>query len=199
MKLGDYKLIFIAVAIIGSLLIASHAIAGAIQPPVGEQFSELYLLGPNQMAENYPSNMAVGQNYSVYVNVGNHLGASAYYVLYVKLGNETDQFPNATSGTPSPLTPLYEYRFSIPDSTNWQSLLNFSVSNASIQGNNAQINTLKINDVTLNVEKPTTWNSNSTTYSYRLFFELWLYNGQTGTVEFNYRYVSLQLNLTRTL
>ena len=39
---------------------------------------------------------------------------------------------------------------------------------------------------------------NSTTYGYRLFFELYLYNRQTGTVEFNNRYVSLQLNLTRT-
>ena len=48
------------------------------------------------MAENYPYNIAVGQNYSVYVNVGNHLGSSAYYVLYVKLGNQTDQLPNGT-------------------------------------------------------------------------------------------------------
>ena len=96
MKLGDYKLIFIAAALIGSLLIASPAIAGAVRLPQGEQFSELYLLGPSQMAENYPHNIAVGQNYSVYVNVGNHLGSSAYYTIYVKLGNQTDQLPNAT-------------------------------------------------------------------------------------------------------
>ena len=55
MKLGDYKLIFVAVGLIGVLLIASPAIAGAIRLPGGEQFSELYLLGPDQMAENYPS------------------------------------------------------------------------------------------------------------------------------------------------
>jgi uncharacterized membrane protein len=198
MKLGDYKLIFIAVAIIGSLLIASPAIAGAIQPPGGEPFSELYLLGPNQMAENYPYNIAVGENYSVYVNVANHLGSSAYYVLYVKLGNETDQLPNATSGTPSSLAPLYEYRFSIADGITWTSPVNFTVSTASISTSNSQINTLKINEIPFNVEKPAIWNSNSTTFTYRLFFELWLYNRQTGTIEFNDRYVSLQLNLTRT-
>ena len=198
MKLGDFKLVFVAVGLIGVLLIASPALAGAIRLPSGEAFSELYLLGPNQMAANYPYNIAVGENYSVYVNVGNHLGSSAYYVLYVKLGNETDPLPNSTSATPSSLAPLYEYRFSIPDSTNWQSLLSFSVPNASIQENNSQINTLKINDYTLNVEKPATWNSNSTTFTYRLFFELWLYNEQTRSVEFNNRYVSLQLNLTRT-
>ena len=60
MKLGDYKLIFVVVGLIGVLLIASPAIAGAIRLPGGEQFSELYLLGPNQMAENYPSNIGGG-------------------------------------------------------------------------------------------------------------------------------------------
>ena len=198
MKLGDYKLIFVAVGLIGVLLIASPAIAGAIRPPGGEQFSELYLLGPNQMAENYPSNIAVGQNYSVYVNVGNHVGSSAYYVLYVKLANATNQLPNNSLGTPSPLVPLYEYRFSITDGANWESLLRFSVPNAAISGNNSQINTLTINDATLSIDKSAVWDSNSTTFSYQLFFELWLYSEQTGSIEFNDRYVNLQLNLTRT-
>jgi uncharacterized membrane protein len=198
MKLGDFKLIFIAVALVGVLLIASPAIAGAIRAPAGEAFSELYLLGPEQMAQNYPSNIAVGQNYSVYVNVGNHLGSSACYVLYVKLANASDQLPNTAQGTPSPLAPLYEYRFSIQDNTVWQRLLSFKVTNAQTTPTNAQINTLQINDATFNVEKSAIWNSNSTTFTYRLFFELWLYNGQTGSVEFNNRYVSLQLNLTRT-
>ena len=165
MKLADWRLIFVASGLIGVLLISSPAIAGAIRLPEGEQFSELYLLGPGQMAENYPYNIEVGQNYSVYVNVGNHLGSSAYYVIYVKLGNQTDQLPNATQGTPSPLLPLYEYRFSIPDSKNWTSLLTFSVLNASIQTTNSQINTLQINNTPLNVEKSAMWNSNSTTYT----------------------------------
>ena len=198
MKLGDYKLVFVAVGLIGVLLIATPALSGAIPGlPGGEQFSELYLLGPDHMAENYPSNIVAGQNYSAYVGVGNQLGSSAYYVLYVKLGNETDQMPNATLGTPSILQPLIEYRFSIQDSTNWESLLTFSVSNASISGNNSQINTLQINGVAFNVDKPAMWDSNSTTFKYQLLFELWIYNVQTGSVEFNNRYVNLQLNLTQ--
>jgi uncharacterized membrane protein len=198
MKLGDYKLIFVVVGLIGVLLIASPALAGAIRFPGGEQFSELYLLGPSQMAENYPYNIAVGQNYSVYVDVANQLGSSAYYVLYVKLGNATDSLPNAALGTPSILQALYEYRFSIQEGMNWESPVNFSVSSASISGINSQINTLTINGVAFNVDKSAMWNSNSTTFTYQLFFELWLYNEQTGSVEFNSRYVGLQLNLTRT-
>ena len=133
MKLEGYKLVFVAVGLIGVLLIATPALGGVIRLPGGEQFSELYLLGPDQMAENYPFDIAVGQNYSVYVGVGNQLGSSAYYVLYAKFSNQTDQMPNATLGTPSILQPLYEYRFSIQDSMNWESLLTFSVSNASTQ------------------------------------------------------------------
>jgi uncharacterized membrane protein len=199
MKLEGYKLVFVAVGLIGVLLIASPALGGVIRLPGGEQFSELYLLGPDHMAENYPFNIVAGQNYSVYVDVGNQLGSSATYVLYVKLSNQTDQMPNATLGTPSILQPLYEYRFSIQDSVNWESLLTFSVSNASISGNNSQINTLQINSVTFNVDKPAMWDSNSTTFKYQLLFELWIYNVQAGSVEFNNRYVDLQLNVTRPL
>ena len=198
MKLEGYKLVFVVVGLIGVLLIATPALADFIRPPGGEQFSELYLLGPNQMAANYPSNVAVGQNYSVYVGVGNQLGSSAYYVLYVKFGNETDQMPNATLGTPSSLQPLYEYRFSIQDGMNWESLLTFSVSNALISGNNSQINTLQLNGVAFNVDKPAMWDSNSTTSRYQLLFELWIYDSHSSNVVFNNRFVDLQLNLTRT-
>ena len=198
MKLRNYNIIFIAVALIGVLLIASSAIANFISAPGKEAFSELYLLGPGQMASNYPSNVAIGQNYSVYVDVGNHLGSSANYVLYEKLANETDQLPNTNLGTPSPLQPLYEYRISLEDGAIWQQLSSFKITDATISPTTSQIHSIKINDVTLNVDKSTVWNSNSSKFSYKLFFELWLLNEQTGTLKFNNRYVSLQLNLTKT-
>ena len=198
MKLADYKLIFVAVGLIGVLLIASPAIAGAIRLPAGEAFSELYLLGPEKMAQNYPFNIVVGQNYSVYVAVGNHLGSLAYYEVFVKLANGTDPFPNSTLATPSLLQPLYDYRFTIKDNATWQDLLTFKVTDATTTPTDATINTLQINDQTLNIDKTTSWNTNTTTYTYRLIFELWLYNQQTQTTEFNNRYVNLQLNLTQT-
>ena len=196
MNLEGYKLIFVAVGLIGVLLIATPALANVISPPSGEQFSELYLLGPNHMAENYPSGISVDQTYSVFVDVGNYLGSSAYYVLYLKLGNKTDQMPNATLGTPSSLKPIYEYRFSIQNNKNWESQLNFSVSSASILGNNSQINTLKINSNVFNVDKPAVRDSNSTTFRYNLLFELWIYNDKSNTIEYNSRFVDLLLNLT---
>ena len=196
MKLETYKLVFVVVGLIAVLVIATFAIADVIHLPGGQQFSELYLLGPNNMVGDYPSNVTVGQNYSVNVGVRNHLGSSAYYVLYVKLGNATDQTPNATLGTPSTLQPLFEYRFSLQNGMNWEKPLTFSVSDASISGNNSQISTLKLNGISFNVDKTAILDSKSLSFKYQLFFELWIYNVQTGSIEFNNRYVNLQLELT---
>ena len=198
MKLGDYKLIFVAVGLIGILLIASPVLADLIHAPAGEQFSELYLLGPGHMAQNYPFNIAVGQNYSVYVGITNHLGSSAYYVLYMKLNNQTDLLPNATTGTPSSVVPLFESRFAIQDGQSWERSVNFSVTNATFSQNQSIVNTLTINNAVFEVNKPAAWDTNSTEFNYQLLFELWIYNKQTGFVEFNNRFVNLQLNLTRT-
>jgi hypothetical protein len=82
---------------------------------------------------------------------------------------------------------------------NWESLLTFSVSNTSISGTNSQINTLQINGVEFNVDKPTIWDSNSTTFKYQLLFELWIYNKSSNEILYNDRFVDLQLNLTRNL
>ena len=85
MKLEGYKTCFCCSRLNWCF---AHRYSCAWQPFVflsGEQFSELYLLGPNQMAENYPSNIAVGQNYSSLRGCRKSLGSSAYYVLYVKL------------------------------------------------------------------------------------------------------------------
>ena len=198
MKLADYKLIFIAVALVGVLLFASPALASIIRPPAGEQFSELYLLGPNRMAEGYPYNIAFGQNYSVYAGVVNHMGSPAYYVLNVKFKNQTDLLPNATTGLPSPVNSLYEYRFVLEDGEVWEQPLTFTVQNATVLGNVSQINTLQVNGVNFDVGKPAVWDSNSTTFNYQLLCELWAYDHQSNTVTYNNRFVNLHLNLTAT-
>ena len=198
MKLEEYKLLFSAVVLIGVLLIATPALVEVIHLPGGEQFSELYLLNSNGMAENYPYNIVVGQNYSVIVGVDNHLGSSAYYVLYVKFGNQTDQLPDSTSETPSPVAPLYEYRFFVQDGGTWESPLTFSVTDAYVLGNQSMIKTLTVNDLAFSVDKPAAWDANSTAFSYQLFLELWIYNVQNSSIQFNSRFVDLHLNLTQT-
>lgn len=195
MKLENYKIVFATVGLIGVLLLASPAIAALISFPSGEAFSELYVLGPEHMAENYPHNVEVGPTYSVFLGVGNHLDSAAYYVLYVKLQSLTDPLPNSTSGTPSPTLPLYEYRFSITDGETWEGPLTFSVSNATISGNQSIVQALKINDLLFNVDKSAGLDSNSTEFSYLIVFELWLYDVSSNSVQYHNRFVDLKLNL----
>jgi uncharacterized membrane protein len=198
MNLNDYKLIFVAIGLIGVLIIASPVLAEVVRLPPGEQFSELYLLGPGHMAQDYPYNVEVGQSYSIFAGVGNHLGSSAYYVLAVKLKNQTDPFPNATNGIPSPLPILYEARFVIPDNQTLETPITFAVESATISENQSLIQTININNAAFSVDKFAAWNSTTTTYAYQLLFELWLYNPTTTSIEYNRRYVNLQLNLTAT-
>jgi hypothetical protein len=196
MKLEDYKLVFAAVSLIGILVVASPVISMILPPSHGEQFSELYVLDPEHATGDYPFNIMIGQSYSVYVGVVNHLDASAYYALYVKLRNQTDPRPSPETGTPSPIQPLYEYRFSIKDEEKWEKQLKFSALNASISANQSVIRQFMINNFRFDVEKPSLWSSNSGVFFYQLVLELWLYDENTGSMQFNDRYVTIPLNLT---
>ena len=205
MNLHDYKLIFISVGLIGVLLIATPALSNLIRGPNQEPFSELYILGPEHMASNYPFNIALGQNYSVYVDVGNYLGSSAYYVLYLKLLNQTDTLPNATMGLPSPLPPVCEYRFIVQDNQTHESRLNFSFPEVSINRNQSLINKMIINNEIININKSSILETNKTTYGslcfcpYQLSVELWIYNSKSNSIEYNNRSVHLLLNITSSL
>jgi uncharacterized membrane protein len=196
MKLKDYKLVFVAVGLIGIFGIASPVIGTFLPSAQRDQFSELYLLGQQHTTKGYPFNITAGQSYSVYVGVANHLGSTAYYALYVKLRNQTDLSPDPETGTPIPMQSLYEYRFSIKDGENWEEPLTFSALNVSISANQSVIGQLMINGVKFEVNKPSLWSSNSSVFFYQLVLELWRYDVGSGSIQFNDRYVSLPLNLT---
>ena len=194
MNLKDYRLIFIAIGLIGLLIIASPSLASVIKLPPGEQFSELYILGPNHMAENYPFNIVPNENYTIYVGVGNNMGASDYFIVYVKLLNASDILPGETS---SPVNPLFEYRFFMQNEQIIESKLSFSISQTLVSNNRSIMGNININDIEFKVDKQAIWNSTYSMFHYRLLFELWKYNNQSGAFEYSNRYVNLQLNLTR--
>ena len=198
MRLENYKIIFIAISLIGVLLLSSPALDAVLRLPSSEPFSELYLLGPGHVAENYPYNTVPGRNYAVFIGVTNHLGSSALYMVYLKVLNQTDLLPNAITGEPSSLLPVYQYEFSVPDNQTWEAPLAFSVANVSTTQNQTIVNEFAINGVTLHIDKPIDWDSNSNTFSYELVCELWLYNGTVNAFQYHNRFVGLQLNVTET-
>jgi hypothetical protein len=146
------------------------------------------------MAENYPSNIRANESYLVYVGINNHMRSSAYYVVYVKFRNQSEELPNAT--VPSPLPPLYEYRTFLQNDETWEAPLNFSVLDVSFLENHTHVGFLRINDVVLNVDKSTLWNANLMGCYFQLFIELWIYDSEANAVQFHNRFVDRWLNMT---
>jgi hypothetical protein len=196
LKLEDCRVVFVAVGLVGILLLASPVLGLIVHSPGGERFSELWLLGSGHMAEDYPFNVTGGANYVVYVGVGNHMGSSSYYDVRVKFRNQNEPLPNITAGTPSPLPSLYEYRLFVEDCRTWESPLAFSFSNVSLMGNQSMVGSLRINDVDFSVEKMASWDEENAGYYYQLFFELWVYNVESDRFTFHNRFASLWLNMT---
>jgi len=54
---------------------------------VVEPFSELGVLGPNMKIGDYPRELVVGEEFDLYLYVGNHMGSTQLYRVYVKLGS----------------------------------------------------------------------------------------------------------------
>jgi hypothetical protein len=198
MKLGDYKVVFAAVGLIGVLLLASPTLSLVLRLlglPGGEAFSELWVLGPGQMAEDYPFNVTAGVNYLVYVDVGNHMGSSVYYEVCVKFRNETEPLPNDKSGVPSVLPALYTYRIFLQDGGNSSVPLTFSFSDISYSGVRSTVGIVTINGVQSTVDESVLWDSVNRGYYYQLFMELWIYNQTSNTFSYDNRFVSLWLRL----
>lgn len=194
--LGACKQAFYVVGLLGIILFSIPTAVSYVRLPSGEPFSELYVLGPGHMASDYPFNVSEGENYLVYLGVGNHLGAAAYYGVYVKFGNASDALPNATAGVSSPLPLLYEYRVFLTDGQTWEAPLNFSFSDVAFDGNVSFVRNIRINDAVFDVEKMARWDNSSSGFYFRMLAELWVYDAKSDGFGFNGRFVSLWFNVT---
>ena len=196
LKLGDCKVVFAAVGLVGVLLLASPSLGLVLHFPAGEKFSELWVLGSGRKAENYPFNVTADVDYLVYLGVGNHMGSSAFYDVVVKFRNQSEPLPNATAGTPSPVAPLYTYRVFVEDSESWEAPLTFSFSYVSHGAGWCLVRSLAVNGVTFEVDKFTAWDAENNGFFYEVFAELWIYNVASNGIQFHNRFVGLWLNMT---
>jgi len=197
LTLEDFGTIFLLASFIGGLAVTYPALAFVLPPRTGERFSELYVLGPSRMAEGYPFNVRAGEAYSVYLGVGNHMGSSAYYALYVKLRDQTEPLPNSTSGLPSPLPPVYEYRFLVRDGGVWERLLEFSFGEITFAADSCFLSGITLNGVEFAVSKEAHWDLENKGFFFELFFELWIYDLEAQSFSFHDRFVGIWLNMTQ--
>jgi len=195
-NLEDYRTMFTTTGLV-LMLVAASPVLSLIIPfsGSGERFSELWLLGPNHMAEDYPFNAAIGEEKQVFVAVGNHMGRLAYYVVYVKVRNQTQAVPNSTTSTPSPLVPLYEFRAVVADGETWEASVLFSFLEASRDGNSSTVKKISINGTVFMVDYSSMWNSENVGFFYQLFFELWMYDDASSSFRYHNQFVAIWLNI----
>ena len=197
MNLEDYRTLFTTTGFV-LMLVAASPILSMIIPFSGssERFSELWVLGPAHMAEDYPFNVAIAEEKQIFVGVGNHMGQSAYYIVYVKLRNQTQAAPNSTISAPSPLAPLYEFRAVVADGETWEAPVFFSFLEASRFGDSFVVKRISINDAVFVVDYSSMWDSENMGFFYQLFFELWIYDDAGSSFGYHNRFVGLWLNMT---
>ncbi len=90
--------IILVVAIVGALVTLGYVIA---VPKVGERFTELYILGPDGKAEDYPTSLHVGDEGKIILGVVNHEQMLQSYEVRVRgesikvyfEGEEVDTIP----------------------------------------------------------------------------------------------------------
>ena len=77
--------VILIVAIMGAIGTLGYVIA---TPRVGEKFTEFYILGPNGKAENYPTELKVGEEGRVILGIVNHEQKGASYKVEVWIDGE---------------------------------------------------------------------------------------------------------------
>lgn len=196
MKLDEFRILFLVTGLVLTLIAASPALSLISFPRSGECFSEFWLLGPEHKAENFPFNVSINEEYNLYVGVGNQLDELAYYAVNVKFGNQTQQLPNSTTAEPSPLLPLYEFRFVLSDGKVWEAPLAFAIEYILLQQNVSLVQSVSVNGMVFPVNYTSTWDSDRNGFYFQMFFELWLYNMTSSNFQYHNSFVRLVLNMT---
>lgn len=188
----------VVVASLGLALVVASPALGLIVSldSDSEGFSELTLLGPDHMAGGYPFDVSEGEEYSVFVGVGNHLGHSEFYRVCVKLTSSTEFLSDIEKNVASSMPCLYEYQFFLGDGEVWESLVSFGFEDVSLEDDILSVGNITLNDFVFPVDASLMWNSDEEGYFFELFFELWRYDLESASFRFDGRFVGLCLSIT---
>jgi uncharacterized membrane protein len=90
----DKALIFILVVAI--IIVVTSAIYVIVIPKAEEKFTEFYLLNIERRAEDYPTNLTIGEEASVIIGITNHECQPINYTIEVWLINQTIVYNKTT-------------------------------------------------------------------------------------------------------
>jgi len=197
MNLSAYRNIFAATTLvlillaISPLYLQSFTFLNRTKP-----FSEIWILGPTHMAEKYALNVSVNQSNTLFLSVRNHMGFSAYYILYIKFRNQSQLLPSLSSSNPSPLLPIHQPNVFLANNEAWEEVLDFKVLDASRRGDYLFLSNISINGAIVAVDRFSMWDQEYKGFYYQLFFELWMYNTTSLGFQYLNQYVGIWFNVT---
>jgi hypothetical protein len=194
-RLNSLKILYSISCVALCLIILSPTIANFVSLPEGERYSELYLLGPTHMMEDYPFNISAGALYPIYLGVVNHMGGLEYYAIHVKFRNHSESSPDSLLGTASDLASIFEYRFFLGNNQTWEKEVVFSLNGVSFSGNVSRVSKVSVDGYSMDVEKTALWDEEEGGFYFQIFFELWIYNSTISDFQFHQRFVGLWLNI----
>ena len=76
------------ILVISIIIAVSLLIYVLITPKTGEKFTEFYLLGPHDQADEYPKDLMIGENTSVIIGAVNHEYKTVNYTIEIWLINQ---------------------------------------------------------------------------------------------------------------
>jgi len=159
-----------------------------------EKFSEFWLLDSDQVAQNFPSDVQIGEEYKVNVGVSNHMGGSEHYMIKVMLRNitqiESDMESSVQSSSPS----IHEYSFFVNNNEIMQFPISFTFENAVVEDDVMTLETVIFDGVSFPIDASI--NVDSDEFDIQLFFELWRYDMVSNTFRFDDLAVGIWLNIT---
>jgi hypothetical protein len=176
------------ILIIGALvlfLILAVAVLSAFWPKYEERFFELGLLGEDKKAEGYyPNNnstLEAGSQILWHIYVHNHMGSVQSVSVRVKLLNSTMEAPDDRKNKPSPYPFFIEFPLSLSIDETRLIPFSWSIFEATSQNNSITIKRLKVNDETVEVNV-----SAFSDNSFRMVFELWVYDQSSREYKFGW-------------
>jgi hypothetical protein len=195
MGFQQYKAVLVVVVIVSALFAASPVIQNFLVVPQTDFLTELYLFGQYHNT-TYPSNVTVGENYRLYLDVVNHLGLDSNYAIEVKFRNQTQSAPDSFNHTGSDLPSLGNFTFSVAKNQTFELPIDVSFQYAINDKVPSQldIQNIIINNVSTNVDKAgIAWDDQKKGFYGNIFFELWIFNSTAQAYQYNQRYLGLWL------
>jgi len=195
MGLQQYKTLILVIAVVAALFVASPAIEQIVIFPQTDSLTELSIMGPYHNA-TYPYNIVSNQKTTLYLDVKNHVGSTALYLIDVKFRNQTQSAPDSFNHTSSDQPALGQISFCVANNGTIELPIDISFQ-YNVEANNETLSmqNIIVNGAPLSTDTTIAWNPDNQGFYGNLFFELYIFNDTTNTFQYNERFVSLWLKM----